>query len=83
MLLPRSALPRPLPSPQQLTLPFDGVPHPSSPPPSPMAEARRMSVRPRTIWRTLSPTQREQAQRTFRRVAMDVLREEMTNERVQ
>jgi len=42
-----------------------------------------MSVRPRTIWRTLSPTQREQAQRTFRRVALDVLREETTNDRVQ
>ncbi len=83
MLLPRSAPPRPLPAPQQLTLPFDGSPRPSSPPLSPLAEARRMSVRPRTIWRTLSPTQREQAQRTFRRVALDVLREETANDRVQ
>ncbi len=83
MLLPRSALPRPLLSPQQLTLPFDGAPRPSAPPPLPLAEARRMSVRPRTIWRTLSPTQREQAQRTFRRVTMDVLWEETTNDRVQ
>jgi hypothetical protein len=70
------ACPTPIPCAHQLTLPFDGT----APFPPPLllavAETRRMGVRPRTIWRTLSVSQREHARRTFVGVATALLRAE-------
>jgi hypothetical protein len=70
------ACPTPIPCAHQLTLPFEG-PTPSSPPLlSLVAQTRRMGVRPRTIWRTLSVSQREHVRRTLVGVATALLRTE-------
>lgn len=61
------------PSPRQLALPFEEPPPPS--PPAPLQNVTGMSVRPRAVWRTLSPAQQEGTRRAFLRVATDLLRE--------
>lgn len=60
------------PSPQQLALPVAG----EAPALLPPSEATGMGLRPRSIWHTLSPLQREGARRAFLRVATELLREE-------
>jgi hypothetical protein len=72
---PRSG-PTPLPALHQLMLPFDDAAPPSAPLLLPVAEARRMGVRPRTVWRTLSMSQRAHARRTLVRMAAGLLRAE-------
>jgi len=73
-----SSCPTPIPSPCQLTLPFDEAAPPAPPLLPSVAETRRMGVRPRTIWRTLSPSHREQARCMLLQVATALLREEGT-----
>ena len=73
----------PSPVPRQLALPFPPAPRQSSPVGSAQPPPVTASLRPRTIWRTLSPDQQERVRHACLDLAVALLREERSNADVQ